>query len=145
MPPHRVVALVREAEEQARLRGALRGVGALVSCASPNDVLAALSEGSALAVVVPAYGPGMHSAISLTRALRARHPTVPVLIYYDAQHTNPRDLLAFFQAGAAEIVQSGGVISAGSSRLCCPRPGTGSPRDGSWMSWSRCCPSRPVH
>ena len=108
MPPHRVVALVREAEEQARLRGALRGVGALVPCASPNEVLAALSEGSALAVVVPAYGPAMNGAIALTRALRARHPTVPVLIYYDAKHTNPRDLLAFFQAGAAEIVQRGG-------------------------------------
>lgn len=108
MPPHRVVALVREAEEQARLRGALRGTGLLVPCSSANEVLGALAQESALAVIVSAYGPAVPEAIALTRALRARHATVPVLVYHDAQYTNPRDLLAFFQAGAAEIIQRGG-------------------------------------
>src|SRR5262245_45147406 len=108
MPPHRVVALLREAEEQARLRGALRGTGLLVPCGSANEVLGALAEASAIAVVVAAYGPGVSEAVALTRALRVRHPSLPVLVYHDPQYTNARDLLAFFQAGAAELVQRGG-------------------------------------
>jgi AraC-like DNA-binding protein len=79
----------------------------LLPCLTANDVLLALAEQHAVAVVVSAYGPAVAEALGLTRVLRARHPNVPVLIYYDARHTNPRDLLAFFQAGAAEIVQTG--------------------------------------
>jgi AraC-like DNA-binding protein len=77
-----------------------------VPCGSANEVLEHLSSGTALAVVVTAYGPSVGDAVALTRALRVRHPTVPVLVYYDARWTNPRDLLALFHAGAAEIVQS---------------------------------------
>jgi AraC-like DNA-binding protein len=108
MPVHRVVALVREVKDQARLRGALRGSGELLACQSPYEVLAALAEKPAVAVVVSAYGPDVADAIALTRVLQARHPSSPVLIYYDPQHTNPRDLLEFFQAGAADIVPSRG-------------------------------------
>ena len=107
MSVHRVVALVRELGDQARLRGALRGTGELLPCQSANDVLSALADRSAVAVVVAAYGPSVAEGIALTRVMRARHPSVPVLVYYDALHTNPRELLAFFQAGAAEIVQTG--------------------------------------
>jgi AraC-like DNA-binding protein len=108
MPTHRVVALVREAEEQARIRGALRDRGgALVPCESANDVLAALSEGPAVAVVVSAYGPTARDGVALTRTLRVRYPALPVLVYHDPQSTSPRQLLAFFQAGAAEVVQKG--------------------------------------
>lgn len=107
MSHHRVVALVREAEDQARIRGALRGRGALLPCSSPNEVLAVLADqAGALAVVVSAYGPAVDEAVALTRALRARHPTVPVLVYYEPRYSDARRLLEFFQAGAAEIVQS---------------------------------------
>lgn len=104
---HRVVALVREIGDQARLRGALRGTGELQSCQTANEVLTTLADRTAVAVVVAAYGPTVSEGIGLTRVMRARHPNIPVLVYYDAQHTNPRELLAFFQAGAAEIVQTG--------------------------------------
>jgi AraC-like DNA-binding protein len=107
MSHHRVVALVREAADQARIRGALRGRGALLPCSSPNEVLAALADDAgALAVVVSAYGPAVDEAVALTRALRARHPTIPVLVYYEPRYSDARRLLEFFQAGAAEIVQS---------------------------------------
>jgi AraC-like DNA-binding protein len=103
----RVVALVRELGDQARLRGALRGSGELLPCKNANEVLTALADRGAAAVVVAAYGPNVAEGVGLTRVMRARHPNVPVLVYYDAMHTNPRELLAFFQAGAAEIVQTG--------------------------------------
>lgn len=108
MPPHRVVALVRELEEQARLRGALRPRGGvLVPCASANDVLAELAAEPAIAVVVSAYGPDIEDGIALTRTLRARFPVLPILIYHDPRATTPRQLLQFFEAGAAEVVQRG--------------------------------------
>jgi AraC-like DNA-binding protein len=107
MPPLRVVALVREAGDQARLRRALLGSGELMACGSPNDVMAALADRRAVAVVLPAHGPLVSDAIALTREVRKLHPTVPVLIYCDGRYANPRDLLSFFQAGAAEIVQGG--------------------------------------
>jgi AraC-like DNA-binding protein len=75
---------------------------------SSNEVLGALAAESALAVVVAAYGPGVAEAVALTRTLRVRHPSLPVLVYHDPQYTNARNLLAFFQAGAAEVVQRGG-------------------------------------
>jgi AraC-like DNA-binding protein len=78
-----------------------------VSCQSANDVLSTLADRGAVAVVVAAYGPAVTEGIGLTRVMRARHPSIPVLVYYDSTHTNPRELLAFFQAGAAEIVQTG--------------------------------------
>lgn len=106
MSANRVLALVREVGDQARLRGALRGSGELLPCQSANDVLSSLTDRGAVAVVVTAYGPTVAEGIGLTRAMRARHPGIPVLVCYDALHTNPRELLAFFQAGAAEIVQT---------------------------------------
>jgi AraC-like DNA-binding protein len=108
MASHRVIALVWEPEEQARLRGAIRGRGgALVPCSSPNEVLAALADGPAVAVVVAAYGQRVLECVELTRTLRVRYASLPVLIYHDPKSTTPRHLLAFFQAGAAEIVQKG--------------------------------------
>lgn len=76
-------------------------------CGSPNQVLAALAEGPAVAVVVAAYGPSVFEGVELTRTLRAKYPALPVLIYHDPRSTSPRHLLAFFQAGAAEVVQKG--------------------------------------
>ena len=107
MPTQRVVALVREAVGQARIQGALRGFASVVPCARTADIWTALAEGPARAVVVPAYGPDVPDIIATMRALRARYPSVPVLVYYDPLYTNPRDLLALFQAGAAEIIHSG--------------------------------------
>ncbi len=107
MPPLRVVALVREAEDQARLRRALLGSGELLPCQTPSDVMVALLDRAAVAVVVQAQGPSVAEAIALTHEIRGQHPAVPVLVYCDGRYTNPRDLLSFFQAGAAEIVQGG--------------------------------------
>ena len=105
MPPLRVVALVRDEADQARLRKALLGSGEFLPCRSPDDVMAALADRAAVAVVVCANGPDITEAIALTRVVRARAAAVPVLIYCDGRYTNPRDVLSFFQAGAAEIVQ----------------------------------------
>jgi AraC-like DNA-binding protein len=107
MSGQRVVALVREPRDQARLRGALRGTGELLPCLTPNDVLLTLAESPAAAVVVAAYGPNVDEGVSLTRVVRTRHPAVPVLVYYDPVRTSPRELLAYFQAGAAEFMQTG--------------------------------------
>ena len=72
MPENRVLAMVRGVEDQARLRGALRGTGELLPCVAANDVLAELAARAAVAVVVAAFGPDVAEAIALTRALRVQ-------------------------------------------------------------------------
>ncbi len=89
------------------MRRALHGSAELLPCRSPGDVMAALADHAAVAVVLPANGPAVSEAIALTRGVRDRYPDVPVFIHCDGPYVDPRELLLFFQAGAAEIVQGG--------------------------------------
>ena len=90
MPPFRVVALVPEEQDQAHMRRALHGSAELLPCRSPGDVMAALADRAAAAVVLPAHGPAVAEAITLTRDVREKYPDVPVLVHCDGRYTDPR-------------------------------------------------------
>jgi AraC-like DNA-binding protein len=103
---NRVIALLRGPEDQARLKGAVRGTAELMPCRGPDDVLALLGRGSAVAVIVTAYPTALDDSVALTRAVRTRFPSVPVIVYFDPRWMDGRDLMDLFSAGAVEVVQS---------------------------------------
>jgi AraC-like DNA-binding protein len=104
-PNRRFVAFVRARTDQARLFGALKDTGSLVSCQTPAEVLEAVAAGGATAVIVTAYATTQRDGVALAHGLRLRFPTIPVLVYYDAQSTSPHELMEYFEAGASEVIQ----------------------------------------
>jgi AraC-like DNA-binding protein len=107
LPPNkpRVVAFVRDRTDEARLIGALRDTGELVTCRHPAEVIETVAVGGAAAAIVTAYRSLWNDAIALTHALRTRFPHVPILVYYDPDVISPRELLEFFDVGVTDVIQ----------------------------------------
>jgi AraC-like DNA-binding protein len=99
-----IAALVCDRAARARLRGAVRDQAGLAFCETVSELIAAVADGAAAAVVTEwrdATGETVDKAI---RALRAEYPSIPVLIYAPLTPQGARDMLDATRAGAAEVV-----------------------------------------
>ncbi len=99
-----IAILVCDRAARARLRGALRGEGTLAFCDTADQLLSAVADGAATAVVTEWRDASGQTVDGAVRTLRADYPTVPVLIYAPLTLEGARDILAATRAGASDIV-----------------------------------------
>jgi AraC-like DNA-binding protein len=99
-----IAALVCDRASRARLRGAMQGQADLAFCDSVPELVSAVADGAATAVVTEwrdARGSTLDAAV---RALHADYPTVPIFVYAPLTPQGARDMLDAARAGAAEVV-----------------------------------------
>jgi AraC-like DNA-binding protein len=99
-----IAALVCDRASRARLRSAIRGQADVAFCDTVPQLVSAVADGAATAVVTEwrdATGSRLDAAV---RTLHADYPTVPILVYAPLTPQGARDMLEAARAGATEIV-----------------------------------------
>jgi AraC-like DNA-binding protein len=99
-----IAALVCDRASRARLRSAIRGQADVAFCETVPELISAVADGAATAVVTEwrdASGSRLDAAV---RTLHADYPTVPILVYAPLTPQGARDMLEAARAGATEIV-----------------------------------------
>lgn len=99
-----IAALVCDRASRARLKGAVRGHADVAFCETVPELVSAVADGAASAVVTEwrdAMGATVDQAV---RTLHADYPTVPILVYAPLTPQGARDMLDAAHAGATEVV-----------------------------------------
>jgi len=99
-----IAALVCDRTAQARLRKAVSGQAQLAFCATMGDVLSAVADGAAAAVVTEWHDATGATVDPAVRSLQADYPSVPVLVYAPLTPQGARDMLEATRAGASEVL-----------------------------------------
>jgi AraC-like DNA-binding protein len=99
-----IAALVCDRASRTRLQGAVRGQAEFSFCNTVPELISAVVDGAATAVVTEwrdAVGCTLEDAV---RSLHADFPTVPILVYAPLTPQGARDMLEAARAGATEVL-----------------------------------------
>jgi AraC-like DNA-binding protein len=106
-PPLAVVtiaALVSDEDSRGRLTAAVRSHATIDFCDAPPDLVAAVADRGASAVITEwrcARGAVVDSAV---RSIRADYPTIPILIYAPLTPEGAHDMLDAARAGVVDLI-----------------------------------------
>jgi AraC-like DNA-binding protein len=99
-----IAALVSDEESRGRLRAAVRSHAMIEFCDTPTELVAAVADRCASAVITEwrsAQGTIVDSAV---RSIRADYPTIPILIYAPLTPDGAHDMLDAARAGAVDLI-----------------------------------------
>lgn len=99
-----IAALVCDRASRARLRSAMRGQADVAFCDTVPELVSAVADGAATAVVTEWRDVSGSRLDAAVRTLHAEYPTVPILVYAPLTPQGARDMLDAARAGASEIV-----------------------------------------
>ena len=99
-----IAALVCDRASRARLRGAVRGQADVSFCMTVPELVSAVADGAATAVVTEWRDETGSTVDEAIRTLHADYPTVPILVYAPLTPQGARDMLDAAHAGATEVV-----------------------------------------